>query len=77
VPESAVIRALVERGYLGTIDIAELLGVTKQQAGQISRRPGFPAPAKTVGKRRLWRRCDVERWQGARPRAWAPANMGG
>jgi hypothetical protein len=61
VPESAEILALVARGYLRIVDIAALLGATRQRAGQVTQRPDFPAPTKVVGKRRLWRRRDVER----------------
>jgi predicted DNA-binding transcriptional regulator AlpA len=70
--ESAEILALVERGYLRIVDIAALLGVSRQRAGQITQRSDFPAPAKLVGERRLWRRRDVERWRDARSRVWAP-----
>jgi prophage regulatory protein len=74
-PDSAEILALVERGHLRTVDIAALLGVTRQRAGQITQRPDFPAPAKLVGKRRLWRRPNVERWRDARPRVWHPPRL--
>jgi predicted DNA-binding transcriptional regulator AlpA len=55
------------------VDIARLLGVTKQRVTQITEDPslGFPAPAERRGKRRLWRRSEVEtwavEWQAARP----------
>ncbi len=48
------------------MDIAPILGVTVQRVSQIvAEREDFPAPAKVVGKRRLWRRMDGERWREA------------
>lgn len=74
-PESGEILTLVEQGYLRMADIAPILGVTKQRLSQIvaEREDFFPEPAKVIGRHRLWRRKDVERWQDAKPRVWAPA----
>jgi hypothetical protein len=36
------------------IEIAELLGVTKQRAHQIADEEGFPAPVGREGQSRLW-----------------------
>jgi hypothetical protein len=41
------------------VEIAELLGVTKQRAHQIADEPGFPAPAERDGRGRLWDRREV------------------
>lgn len=38
---------------LRLIEIAELLGVTKQRAHQIADEPGFPAPIELDGRGRL------------------------
>jgi hypothetical protein len=72
VPESAEVRDLIEQGFLRVIDIAPILGVTPQRVSQIvDEREDFPKPAKVIGRHRLWRRPDVERWRDARPRAWS------
>ncbi len=47
---------------LRLVDIARLLGVTKQRAYQLSGRRRFPTPAATYAKGRLWRQSDVELW---------------
>jgi hypothetical protein len=44
------------------VDIAELLGVTKQRAHQIAEEKGFPAPLERDGRGRLWARRDVQAW---------------
>ena len=74
--ESAEILDLVEQGYLRGIDIAPLLGVTKQRVSQIvAEREDFPKPATVGGRHRLWRRADVEQWRDAKPRVWAPSEL--
>jgi hypothetical protein len=47
---------------LRLVDIAELLGVSKQRAHQIADEPGFPAPAARDARGRLWNRRDVLVW---------------
>ena len=47
---------------LRVVDIARLLGVTKQRAHQLSRGHWFPAPAETYGRGLLWRQSEVEQW---------------
>jgi hypothetical protein len=44
------------------VEIAELLGVTKQRAHQIAEKKGFPAPAAEDARGRLWSRREVQRW---------------
>jgi predicted DNA-binding transcriptional regulator AlpA len=72
-PDSAEILALLEQRYIRPVDIARMLGVTRQRVTQILRRDDFPAPAKVIKGRRLWRRQDVEEWRDARPKVWADA----
>jgi predicted DNA-binding transcriptional regulator AlpA/predicted RNA-binding Zn-ribbon protein involved in translation (DUF1610 family) len=43
-------------------DIAELLGVTRQQAHRLANREGFPPPALTPRTGPLWNRAAVESW---------------
>ena len=57
---------MVDQGYLRVSDIPPILGVTKQRVSQIvAEREDFPKPAKVIGRHRLWRRKDVERWLDA------------
>jgi predicted DNA-binding transcriptional regulator AlpA len=44
------------------IEIAELLGVSKQCAHQITDEPGFPARVGEDGLGRLWDRREVAAW---------------
>lgn len=48
------------------IEIAELLGVTKQRAHQIAQEKGFPAPLGEDAHGRVWSRYEVQAW----PRRW-------
>lgn len=43
-------------------DIAELLGVTRQQAHRLTNREGFPTPALEPRTGPLWTRAAVESW---------------
>jgi hypothetical protein len=53
------------------VEIAEVLGVSKQRAHQLAAEPGFPAPAGHDGRGRLWNRREVQarakRWRGEKP----------
>jgi predicted DNA-binding transcriptional regulator AlpA len=44
------------------ISIAEILGVSHQRAGVISRQAGFPRPIGREGQSRLWNRREVRAW---------------
>jgi predicted DNA-binding transcriptional regulator AlpA len=44
------------------IEIAELLGVTKQRAHQIAEEKGFPAPLAEDARGRVWSRREVAAW---------------
>jgi predicted DNA-binding transcriptional regulator AlpA len=44
------------------IEIAELLGVTKQRAHQIAEERGFPAPLAEDARGRVWSRREVAVW---------------
>jgi hypothetical protein len=50
-----------------------MLGVTQQRCSHLTRRGDFPPPSKVIGRRRLWRRIDIERWRDTQPRVWTPA----
>jgi hypothetical protein len=47
---------------LGTAEIADLLGVSRQRADQLSRGDAFPAPVAELRSGRIWQRADVEAW---------------
>jgi predicted DNA-binding transcriptional regulator AlpA len=53
------------------VEIAELLGVSKQRAHQLAGREGFPAPVTEDGRGRLWDRREVaawaKRWRAEKP----------
>jgi hypothetical protein len=44
------------------VEIAELLGVTRQRTSVIVRKPGFPKPVGHEGQSRLWDRREVTAW---------------
>ena len=44
------------------VEIAELLGVSKQRAHQIAAEDGFPAPVAEDARGRLWSRQEVRAW---------------
>lgn len=54
---------------VGVPDIAELLGVTRQQAGRLTRKPGFPHPALETRSGDLWTQAAVEAWNERTERA--------
>lgn len=45
--------------------IAELLGVTRQRADELTRRKGFPEPDAVVGTYRVWLATTIRDWQKA------------
>jgi prophage regulatory protein len=52
----------VTHHLVGTAEIAVLLGVGRQQANRITRRPDFPEPEARLSAGGVWLREDVERW---------------
>ena len=44
------------------VEIAELLGVSKQRVHQIADEDGFPAPVGREGQSRVWNRREVTAW---------------
>jgi predicted DNA-binding transcriptional regulator AlpA len=50
------------RTSIRLVEIAELLGVTKQRAHQIAEEKGFPAPLAEDARSRVWSRYEVQRW---------------
>jgi hypothetical protein len=52
---------MTRRKLLRVVDIAEILGVSKQRADQLRREPDFPAPVDRWARGDLWA-ADVRRW---------------
>jgi predicted DNA-binding transcriptional regulator AlpA len=50
------------RATVRIIEIAEILGVSKQRAHQIADDDGFPAPVSEDVRGRLWDRQEVTAW---------------
>jgi prophage regulatory protein len=53
---------VTRRNLLRLVDIAEILGVTKQRVDQLRRRPDFPSPVDSWARGDLWSATEVRRW---------------
>jgi predicted DNA-binding transcriptional regulator AlpA len=53
---------MTRRKLIRLIDIAELLGVSKQRAHQLAWEEGFPAPVDRWSRGDLWAASEVRRW---------------
>ena len=63
---------------VGTAEIAEMLGVTRQRVGQIAATdPDFPDPEVVLASGRVWRRDEVEAWIEHHPRRGPGRPRGG
>jgi prophage regulatory protein len=47
---------------VGIHEIADMLGVSRTRADQLSRRPNFPEPKVRHARVRLWEEKDVQEW---------------
>lgn len=47
---------------MGTIEIAKILGITKQRVNQLALTDDFPKPLAKLSAGRIWDRADVEKW---------------
>jgi predicted DNA-binding transcriptional regulator AlpA len=47
---------------LGSAEVAEMLGVSRQRVHQLVTRSDFPEPVAVLSGGRIWRRGDVEAW---------------
>jgi predicted DNA-binding transcriptional regulator AlpA len=50
---------------VGTAEIAEMLGVSRQRVHQLSRREDFPAPVAVLSAGSIWEREAVDVWLAA------------
>lgn len=53
---------------MGTAEIADLLGVTRQRVHQLTSRRDFPEPVVSLRLGKVWRTEDVVAWARARGR---------
>lgn len=54
--------AVTRPKLLRMVDVAELLGVSKQRADQLRRLDDFPAPVDRSERGNLWAASDIRRW---------------
>src|SRR6266545_3667867 len=59
---SRILRTMTRRKLLRVVEIAEILGVSKQRADQLRREPDFPPPLDRWARGDLWSVDDVRRW---------------
>jgi predicted DNA-binding transcriptional regulator AlpA len=53
---------------VGIKEVAQMLGVSRTRADQLSRRPNFPEPKVRHARVRLWEKPDVQAWINANRR---------
>jgi len=53
---------------VGIKEVAQMLGVSRTRADQLSRRPNFPEPQVRHTRVRLWEKADVQAWINANRR---------
>jgi len=56
----------------GRTELAEMLGVSRQRARQLTERPDFPAPVALMRRGPIWRIEDLEQWAEAVGRTLTP-----
>ena len=54
---------------VGIKEVADMLGVSRTRADQLSRRPNFPEPKVRHARVRLWEETDVQGWIKANRRS--------
>lgn len=47
---------------VSTVEIAALVGLSRQRVDQLSRQAGFPSPVASLAIGRVWTRADVIEW---------------
>ncbi len=62
--ELAIVKDYCRRveDLVGVSDIGRMLGLSRQRADQLAATVGFPRPHGKMGRGRVWKRADVERW---------------
>lgn len=59
---------LVVHHLVGSAEIGQMLGVSRQRVQQLIRRKDFPAPEVVLNMGKVWKRADVEAWARGRNR---------
>jgi predicted DNA-binding transcriptional regulator AlpA len=59
---SRILWTVTLRKLLRVVEIAEILGVSKQRADRLRREPDFPAPVDRWARGDLWAAADIRRW---------------
>jgi predicted DNA-binding transcriptional regulator AlpA len=54
---------------VGIKEVADMLGVSRTRADQLSRRPSFPEPKVRHVRVRLWEEKDIQAWMEANRRS--------
>jgi len=54
---------------VGIKEVADMLGVSRTRADQLSRRPSFPEPKVWHARVRLWEETEVQAWIEANRRS--------
>jgi predicted DNA-binding transcriptional regulator AlpA len=52
---------------LGTEEVTDRCGLTRQQIHKMVQRGEFPSPVQIAGRRRAWREADYIAWVNSRP----------
>ena len=60
---------------VSTVEVAELLGLTRQRVDKLSRSDAFPEPVAALAIGRVWRRDDIVEW--AKQTGRLPADFDG
>lgn len=50
------------RHLMGAVEIADMLGVSRQRVHQLAAAPTFPAPIAELAAGKVWERAAVEEW---------------
>lgn len=57
---------------MGVSEIADMLGVSRQQVHKLAQRPDFPPPLAVLRVGKIWRASDIEKWAQTRPQPGRP-----
>lgn len=68
-PETWLADSLAAMGeYVGSAEIQQLLGVSRQRVQQLAQYPDFPEPIARLKAGAVWRTADVVKWAESRGR---------
>lgn len=63
------VASVTKLDLMGTTEIGQYLGVSRQRAGQLAATDGFPEAVADLAAGRVWLRSEVETWAKATGRA--------